>query len=218
MECQHQHLTNGGLSSKQATKCGSRFPWMMYDQIQVWACHRSYQCVECLDWQNATPCQRSVAYDWTRLSDVSLESERVITVRKMPDTPAPSIDAVNTSSSDDLSDENPVAIPLRRSTWRKRPPPGCIICDHEIRGQCSSNRYWDERNDLPWRSKRARTCLARKCWKENMATLGSAIYECLSLLYKTGFAHMQILAYLRRHKKRDAKSDRDMFFVMDYIC
>ena len=91
----------------------------------------------------------------TDCSDGSSESERIITVGEMPDTPAPSLDAANTSSSDDSSDENPVVIPLRRSTRRKRPPPDCFVCDHEIRGECSSNRRT---------SKRRKMCAL--CWQE----------------------------------------------------
>ena len=35
----------------------------------------------------------------------------------------------------------------RRSTWQKRTPPPCHICDHEIRTECSEN--WDENHHSP---------------------------------------------------------------------
>ena len=43
------------------------------------------------------------------------------------------------ASSNNTSNENQVIIVPRRSTRRKIPPPECFMCDHRIRGKCSSN-------------------------------------------------------------------------------
>ena len=47
-------------------------------------------------------------------------------------------DTEDTESDNSLEEgamEEPPPVPLRRSTWRKWPPPDCHICDHEIRGE-----------------------------------------------------------------------------------
>ena len=82
--------------------------------------------------------------------------------------------------SDDSPEEGAVAepppVPLRRSTWRKRSPPDCHICDHEIRGECNESR------NLPPGSKRVRLCLACQAL-ENMSASGGRSYggpTCLS--------------------------------------
>ena len=51
---------------------------------------------------------------------------------------APSTNAGD-ASSNNTSNEDQVTILPRRSMRRKRPPPECFMCDHRIRGECSSN-------------------------------------------------------------------------------
>ena len=65
-------------------------------------------------------------------------SERFVTVRERPCEQAPSTNAGD-ASSNNTSNEDQVTILPRRSTRRKRPPPECFVCDHRIRGECSSN-------------------------------------------------------------------------------
>ena len=65
-------------------------------------------------------------------------SERFVTIRERPCEQAPSTNAGD-ASSNNTSNEDQVTILPRRSTRRKRPPPECFMCDHRIRGECSSN-------------------------------------------------------------------------------
>ena len=65
-------------------------------------------------------------------------SKRFVTVRERPCEQAPSTNAGD-ASSNNTSNEDQVTILPRRSTRRKRPPPECFVCDHRIRGECSSN-------------------------------------------------------------------------------
>ena len=65
-------------------------------------------------------------------------SERFLTIRERPCEQAPSTNAGD-ASSNNTSNEDLVTIPLQRGTRRKRPPPKCFMCDHRIRGECSSN-------------------------------------------------------------------------------
>ena len=65
-------------------------------------------------------------------------SVRFVTIRKRPCEQAPSINAGD-ASSNNTSNEDQVIILPRRSTRRKRPPLDCFMCDHRIRGECSSN-------------------------------------------------------------------------------
>ena len=66
------------------------------------------------------------------------ESERFVPIRERPCEQAPSTNAGD-ASSNNTSDEDQVTILPRRTTQHKRPPPKCFMCDHRIRGQCSSN-------------------------------------------------------------------------------
>ena len=65
-------------------------------------------------------------------------SERFVTIRERPCEQAPSTNAGD-ASFNNTSNEDQVTILPRRSTLRKRPPPECFMCDHGIRGECSSN-------------------------------------------------------------------------------
>ena len=65
-------------------------------------------------------------------------SERFVTIRERSCAQEPSTNAGD-ASSNDTSNEDKVIILPRRSTWRKRPPPECFMCDHRIRGEFSSN-------------------------------------------------------------------------------
>ena len=65
------------------------------------------------------------------------------------DTPIPDHQTENESTSGDED----FVVPLRRSTRRRRSPPPCPVCAHEIRGECRENH---ERVGLPL--KRARVC------------------------------------------------------------
>ena len=65
-------------------------------------------------------------------------SEIFVTIRERPYEQAPSTNAGD-ASSNNTSNEVQVTILPRRSTRRKRPPPECFMCDHRIRGECSSN-------------------------------------------------------------------------------
>ena len=65
-------------------------------------------------------------------------SERFITIRERTCEQAPSTNAGD-ASSNNTSNEDQVTILPRRSTLHKRPPPECFMCDHRIRGECSSN-------------------------------------------------------------------------------
>ena len=65
-------------------------------------------------------------------------SERFETIRERPCEQAPSTNAGD-ASSNNTSNEDQVTILPQRSTRRKRPPPECFMCDHRIRGECSSN-------------------------------------------------------------------------------
>ena len=65
-------------------------------------------------------------------------SESFITITERPCEQAPSTNAGD-SSSNNTSNEDQVTILPRRSTRRKRPPTECFMCDHRIRGECSSN-------------------------------------------------------------------------------
>ena len=65
-------------------------------------------------------------------------SERFVTFRERPCEQVPSTNAGD-ASSNNTSNEDQVTILPRRSTWCKRPPPECFMCDHRIRGECSSN-------------------------------------------------------------------------------
>ena len=65
-------------------------------------------------------------------------SERFVTIGERPCEQAPSTNAGD-ASSNNTSDEDQVTILPWRSTRRKRPPPECFMCDHRIRGECSSN-------------------------------------------------------------------------------
>ena len=66
------------------------------------------------------------------------ESERFVTIRERPCEQAPNTNAGD-ASSNNTSNEDQVTILPRRSIRRKRPPPECFMCDHRIRGECSSN-------------------------------------------------------------------------------
>ena len=61
----------------------------------------------------------------TNCSDMWSENKRIITVGEVPSTPVPTIDAADTTCSDDSSDDDPMGIALRRSTRRKRPSLDC---------------------------------------------------------------------------------------------
>ena len=92
------------------------------------------------------------------------------------------------TESNNLPEEGAVAepspVPLCWSTWRKRPPPDCYICDHEIRRECS------ERRNLPPGSKRIRLCLACQAIK-NMFTSGGRSYSVPILsLTRRNLLHM----------------------------
>ena len=65
-------------------------------------------------------------------------SERFVTIREKPCEKAHSTNAGDVSSNN-TSNEDLVTILPRRSIWHKRPPPECFMCDHRIRGECSSN-------------------------------------------------------------------------------
>ena len=65
-------------------------------------------------------------------------SERFVTIRERLCAQAPSTNAGD-ASFNNTSNEEQVTILPRRSTRRKRPPPECFMCDHRIRGECSSN-------------------------------------------------------------------------------
>ena len=65
-------------------------------------------------------------------------SERFETIRERPCEQAPSTNAGDVSSNN-TSNEDQVTILPRRSTRHKRPPPEYFMCDHRIRGECSSN-------------------------------------------------------------------------------
>ena len=65
-------------------------------------------------------------------------SERFVTIRERPCEQAPCTNAGD-ASFNNTSNEDQVTILPRRSTRRKRPPPECFMCDHRIRGECSSN-------------------------------------------------------------------------------
>ena len=83
-------------------------------------------------------------------------SERFVTIRGRPCEQAPSTNTGD-ASSNNTSNEDLVTILLRKSTWRKRPPPECFMCDHRISGECSSNAT----NNLT--SKKQKVC-SLFCW------------------------------------------------------
>ena len=65
-------------------------------------------------------------------------SKRFVTIRERLCEQAPSTNAGD-ASSNNTSNEDQVTILPQRSTRHKRPPPECFMCDHRIRGECSSN-------------------------------------------------------------------------------
>ena len=65
-------------------------------------------------------------------------SERFVTIRKRPCVQAPRTNAGD-ASSNITSNEDQVTILPQRSTRHKRPVPECFMCDHRIKGECSSN-------------------------------------------------------------------------------
>ena len=65
-------------------------------------------------------------------------SKRFVTIRERPCEQTPSTNA-GEASSNNTSNEDLVTILPRRSTQCKRPPPEYFMCDHRIRGECSSN-------------------------------------------------------------------------------
>ena len=65
-------------------------------------------------------------------------SERFVTISERLYEQASSTNAGD-ASSNNTSNEDQVTILSRRSTRHKRPPPECFMCDHRIRGECSSN-------------------------------------------------------------------------------
>ena len=64
--------------------------------------------------------------------------KRFVTIRERPCEQTPSTNAGD-ASSNNTSNEDQVTILPWRSTQRKRPLPECFMCDHRIRGECSSN-------------------------------------------------------------------------------
>ena len=65
-------------------------------------------------------------------------SERFVTIRERLCEQVPSTNAGD-DSSNNTSNEDQVTILPQRNTRRKRPPLECFMCDHRIRGECSSN-------------------------------------------------------------------------------
>ena len=64
--------------------------------------------------------------------------ESFVTIRERHCEQAPSTNAGD-ASSNNTSNEDQVTMLPRRSTRRKRPPPECFMCNHRIKGECSSN-------------------------------------------------------------------------------
>ena len=76
----------------------------------------------------------------TVCSDMVSENaiERYETIRERPREQAPSTNAGD-ASSNNTSHEDLITVLLQRSTRHKRRPPEFFMCDHRIRGECSSN-------------------------------------------------------------------------------
>ena len=65
-------------------------------------------------------------------------SERFVTIRERPHEQAPSTNTGD-ASSNNTSNEDLVTVLPQKSTQNKRPPSEWFMCDHRIRGECSSN-------------------------------------------------------------------------------
>ena len=83
-------------------------------------------------------CPRPIqsAADWAHLEEMhqylSTQSARTIIVNDARSDPP---DATDDTSADEPTEEE-VALP-QRSAWRKRPAPGCYLCDHQITAKCN---------------------------------------------------------------------------------
>ena len=97
----------------------------------------------------------------TVCSDIVSEnaSERFIIIRERPRKQVPSTNAGDASSNNTYN-EDLVTLLLRRSTWRKIPPPECFMCDNRIGGSIVVM----PRTILPRRNKRS-ALSATSTWK-----------------------------------------------------